>query len=257
MIDDPAANPTAEAEKIPEKRPVKFINAKKRNKAEIELDKLVIAKLYLEQKTQLQIADWIRRNRPYNLSVAVISGILKALFQEWRTQAVHKIDELKARDLAKLLDLEATATEAWQRSLLTSEKTTHEHDGSEPKPEFKKNGKPYKTKPHLRVSVVKENRDGDPRFLEIILKCIAQRSEILGYKPNRKIDEGGEDAPIILSVEVNNALAIAYGSPATDTNKLAPRTVDEVRNSGGGPWSPPGSVYELGPGTTDSKPEAT
>lgn len=251
MIEDVAANPTAEADKIPEKRPVKYINAKKRNKAEIELDKLVIAKLYLEQKTQIQIADWIKRNRPYNLSLPVISGILKALFQEWRAQAIHKIDELKARDLAKLLDIERTATEAWERSLQTSEKITHEHDEIPIDNKHYGNKKKPK-KPIIRVSVIKENRDGDPRFLEIILKCIAQRSEILGYKPNRKIDEGGEDAPITLSVEINNALSIAYGNgnqsasqPAADA---AGSTMVEVCSTGGGPWSPEGSIHKLGPG---------
>lgn len=257
MIDDPAANPTAEAEQIPEKRPVKFVNSKKRNKAEIELDKLVIAKLYLEQKTQLQIADWIKRNRPYNLSLPVISGILKALFLEWRAQAINKIDELKARDLAKLLDIERTASEAWERSLQTSEKTTHEHD--EIPARITKKLKKFKpAKPILKVSVVKENRDGDPRFLEIILKCIAQRSEILGYKPNRKIDEGGEDAPIMLSVEVNNALSIAYGTKPTDQPDRQPaRSMVEVRHSGGGDWSPEGPVHKLSAGATDIESEAT
>ncbi len=251
MIEDVAANPTAEAEQTPEKRPVTFINAKKRNKAEIELDKLVIAKLYLEQKTQIQIADWIKKNRPYNLSLSVISGILKALFQEWRTMAVSKIDELKARDLAKLLDVERTASEAWERSLQISEKTTHEHD--EIPARITKKLKKFKpAQKILKVSTTKENRDGDPRFLEIILKCIAQRSEILGYKPNRKIDEGGEDAPINLSVEINNALSIAYGNgnqpasqPAADKSGS---TMVEICDAGGGPWRPEGSIHQLGPG---------
>lgn len=246
---------------IPEKRTVPFKQSHKRSKCEIERDKADISRLYLDQKTQLQIVDWIKHNRPYSLSLTTVHVTIQALFAEWRKQAVHHIDELRARDLARLLDIEKTATEAWQRSLLTSEKTTHEHDGNDGKPRLKKNGKPYKTKPHLRVSVVKENRDGDPRFLDIILKCIAQRSEILGYRPNRKIDEGGENTPLRISVEVATALEIAYGDKNGGNTEAGGQSrtaaLVSVRASGGGPWRPEGSIPELRQSATDIESEAT
>lgn len=229
---------------ITEKRPVAHKESRKRSKAEIERDKLEIARQYLEQKTQNDIKEWIAKNRPYTLSLAMISITLKGLFAEWREQAVNKIDELKARDLAKLLDVERTATEAWERSLQNSEKTTHEHDEVPIDPGKNYGSKKKPKKPVLRVSVIKENRDGDPRFLEIILKCIERRADILGYRPNKKIEDGGEQTPVNVSIEVNTALQIAYGSGNGGNTEVqsGSRVVDTLRIAGGGPWRPEGSI---------------
>lgn len=183
----------------------------KRKPAQREHDLVFVSKMMLDGKMQTEIGAWINANRPYKLSLPQICYDCKAVIERWRADASRNIDELRARDLARLLDIETRATEAYQRSLLPAEKTTQErtNEGRKPSGKSKAKREPART----RVSVTKETRDGDPRWLEVILKCISERKEILGYIAPKKLHIGGEDGgPVRLGVDITAALDLAYGN---------------------------------------------
>jgi len=78
-----------------------------------------------------------------------VSHDLKFLSKGWKESALMNIDKIKSQELAKLDHLEREYFDAWERS---------------------KN----------------ESRDGDPRFLEGVLKCVAKRADIVGLDSPQK-----------------------------------------------------------------------
>lgn len=126
---------------------------------------------------------------------SVISKDIKAIKTEWRRSAVRDFDEAKGRELEKLEALEREAWEAWERSKLerTSSRTS------------KRSG----AAPAESAELKKEKRDGNPKFLDVVLRCIAKRCEILGLTSGATPDGtsvtvvGGVDLQAILGDREN------------------------------------------------------
>jgi len=83
----------------------------------------------------------------FGFSPQQMSDELKAIGAEWRAATVRRSDEAKARELAKLDNLEREYWEAWQRS---------------------------------REQAKKTKQNADPWFLEGIERCIGIRCELRG-----------------------------------------------------------------------------
>jgi hypothetical protein len=117
-----------------------------------------VAKLYLEGWPQFKIAERV------GVHQSQVSRDLKFLSQRWQESSMVNIDGIKAREMAKLDELERKYTRGWYRSIgvQKTEKTKENDDGTE-------------------VTIEKKELVGDPRFLDGILKCVAKREEILGY----------------------------------------------------------------------------
>lgn len=185
-------------------------NSPKRNKAQSEQDFSDVARLMLEGNTQRQIAEWIGRNRPYELSPAMVNRIAQEAVRQWRADGAKNIGELKARDLARLADIERRASEAYERSL-KPRVTTRTGDG--------------------KTITITEKRDGDPRWLEVILNCIRQRREICGYSAPKSLHIAGDDGgPVKIGLDVMAALEMVYGddrpqAPEWSIGLQAPRPV--------------------------------
>jgi hypothetical protein len=131
-----------------------------------------VAARYLRSQTQGEIA------RSLEVDIRTIKRDLAFIRQEWRQDAVRDVGEWQAAELAKLDALERTCWEAWERSLLAREisETRRVQDDAPP-------GKDDESGPHrARVEALlrREQRDGNPRFLEGVLSCIKRRCEILG-----------------------------------------------------------------------------
>jgi len=144
-------------------------NGQNRSRARREADLAETARMYLEGMSQWQIAERL------GVSAQCISRDLKKLNQRWLEKADIDFDKKKAEELAKLDKVESTAWESWERSCQAKEqKGTKNREGGV-KGSFNEEW------------ARQEERDGDPRFLEIVYKCILKRMEILGLDAPKKV----------------------------------------------------------------------
>lgn len=124
-----------------------------------------IGRLYLSKKTQAEIGEIV------GLTQQSISLHLKSLQKEWLESANNDFDLLRATELARIDNLESKAHNAWQAS--REDKTTETIDTVSE----------VETKSQTRT----QSQYGDPRFLDIVLKCITKRCEIMGINAPTKI----------------------------------------------------------------------
>lgn len=126
----------------------------------IEQRRARVAEAYLRGQYQHEIAQRERVDR------TTITHDLKAIQAAWKAAAIRDLDAHKERELARLDQLERTYWQAWERSLSERQKTrTKKTEGKGATAE---------------ASLEKEQRDGDPRFLEGVRSCIADRCKLLG-----------------------------------------------------------------------------
>jgi len=159
----------------------------KRNEVEREADLVEIANQYLKGRHQRQIVDWIAQNRPYTLSQQQISYDVQEINKRWMAACNTATAERMAAALAKLDKIESEAWIAWDLSKRDSLRKLSE-----------KNARGKKDADgSSRAAVVTEQRDGDARFLEIILKCNQERCKLLGLHPATKLaDFDGGPLPV-------------------------------------------------------------
>lgn len=137
--------------------------SQKRNPSEIERDKVNVSSLYLKGRFQAEIAVEL------GISQSTVSRIIKELVNEWQTERVYNINEAKARELAKIDQVELEAWKAWSRS---QEDAVKEVEGSNHQGAFSQTST--------------EGQAGDPRFLSMVIDCIKQRCAILGVEAPKK-----------------------------------------------------------------------
>ncbi len=122
----------------------------KRTRAEREADRAEIARLYLQRKTQVEIA------RRLKISQQQVAYDLKIIERRWRESGVMDLNEAKARELAEIDTLEREYWDAWERSCRAKETSSTE----------KVEGQKDETgETRLKAGLLKEQRDGNPAFL--------------------------------------------------------------------------------------------
>lgn len=126
-----------------------------------------VAKRYLRGETQWEIA------RAFEVDQATISTDLKAIQQEWLAQAVLDRGEWTARELARIDEVERNAWTAWSRSQEDAQVLRAKMRGQQSETEK-----------------VSKGQAGDPRYLEIVLKCVAKRCELLGLDAPKTSGDG-------------------------------------------------------------------
>jgi len=141
----------------------------KRTKTEADRDRMVIAQMYLQGKTQRQIGQEL------GISQQQVSYDLKKVRKEWMERASIDFDRAKAQELAKLDAIEAEAWERHMASIGETETKEAEHG------ETDRNGK------HKKSRVVRKQINGNPKWMDIILKCIDKRCQILGIADSSNI----------------------------------------------------------------------
>lgn len=137
-----------------------------------------------------------------------ISRDITEIHSQWLKEATRSFDELVARELTRLDKVESEYWEAWNRSKAErqlSKTARRRKSGGE-------SGEVSET-----AEIVKEQRDGNPAFLDGVMKCVAKRCELLGI-----------DAPKRFVFEDSQAVGeSASGGAATlDVNALS---LDQVR----------------------------
>jgi len=123
-----------------------------------------IGRLYLSKNTQVEIAEIV------GLTQQSVSLHLKELQKEWIESANKDFDLTRAIELAKIDRLEATAHDGWEAS--RKDKTTESVDTV--------------SDVEVKTQIRTQSQYGNPRFLDIVLKCVTKRCEILGlYAPSK------------------------------------------------------------------------
>ena len=129
---------------------------------------------YLRGQTQWEIA------RAFEVDQKTVSNDLKAIQAEWLAEAVLDRGEWTARELARLDEIERSAWAAWSKSQDNAQiiRTKTRGDSGETETTIK-------------------GQAGDARFLEIVLKCVAKRCQLLGLdkKPDEEDDFRIRSAP--------------------------------------------------------------
>lgn len=158
--------------------------AAKRTKAQRLDDLVTISSLYARGFTQRQIAAELAKSRPYTLSHKTICRDIKDVIAQWRETMVQNVDDLKSAELLRINEIEREAWREWERSKTGKERTLAERrTGGE--------------NPGEKASVTREGQCGDPRYLQVVQKCIEQRCEVLGLDAPTKLEHAGPNgAPI-------------------------------------------------------------
>jgi Putative ATPase subunit of terminase (gpP-like) len=135
-----------------------------------QVRKMVIARrrqqaadLYLKGWTQTAIAEHLGvRQKTVCTDLQVVRG-------EWRGSMIRDFDLLREEELKKLAVLEQEAWAAWERSQKPAQEARVK-DGDQSK-----------------ATKTMKTRTGDPRFLEVILRCNANRRALLGLDAPVKV----------------------------------------------------------------------
>ena len=140
--------------------------ANKRTRIQIKDDRREIASLYLQGKTQQAIAERL------NMTRQMVGYDLKAIQRRWWEDTSRNLDEDKARELAKLDELERTHWQAWEDSLeqVTTESSARTTSG-------RGNGHGSVTE---QAAIRREGKQGNPAYLRGVMECIDRRCKILG-----------------------------------------------------------------------------
>ena len=149
-----------------------ILAAPKRTKFEREKDLLAISRMYLQGITQAEIGQRLGVSQPQ------ISYDLKVLRNRWLKSSIINIDEVKARELARIDHLEREYWEAWDKSKSPIKTKASKKVGGET----------------IESTIQGETGTGDPRYLSGVQWCINKRCDVLGLNAPSKTDitSGGE-----------------------------------------------------------------
>lgn len=178
-----------------------------RSTSQEEADRRNVARLYLSGRLQSEIAEEL------GISQTTVSRDIKYLTDEWKQERVYDINEAKARELAKIDNLELIYFDAWERSRKNAGVKTKKEIkiGIDLNPsqiatlsailpaEVVKSISQGVTRQEIQERI--EGQIGDPRYLSGIQWCIEQRCRILGVEAPKKI-EGGEEPLDVRIIEV-------------------------------------------------------
>lgn len=155
---------------------------RKRTTEQREEDLVLVARLLTREcLSHTEIQKRLGEERNYSLSLATIEKDIKDLHMRWRAAYLGETNELMARELKRIDNLEAAYWDSYERSLSNKEIIKEEEEEGEntglsttatPAGKFKKR----KSARELH------QRDGGVQFLDGIKWCINQRCDILGLK---------------------------------------------------------------------------
>jgi hypothetical protein len=138
--------------------------ARKRTPFQREEDLVQITRLYLQGRTQRDIAEVV------GVSQGQVNHDLKLIQTRWRESSIMDMNEAKQRELERLDILEREYWAAWEQSKNERTRARQESDGKS------KDGKPNV----VRATMEREQRDGNPAFLAGVMSCIERRCKLLG-----------------------------------------------------------------------------
>ena len=140
------------------------MTVKPRRKLEIAQRRQKVAELALQSWTQESIAQEL------GISQSQVAADLKKTRQSWRESAIRDFEAARHEELARLARIERESMAAWERSKQPLQTATV-------------NGEAGAQKARRTV----KHQNGDPRFLDIALRCSEARRQIVGLDAPTKI----------------------------------------------------------------------
>lgn len=168
-------------------------------------DLILVSKLYAEGRSREYIRQAVNKRRPEmrELSRQTISSDIKKVLEMWAKDIKLEGKKHIADLLNRVENLSTVAWDEWYRSREAVENTkvkkrgnTKDKDMSEESlKELNKNAETgdesaEKELFYIEREVTKTERLGNPRYLEVIKWCIAERGRLLGL-----LDDGGNSLP--------------------------------------------------------------
>ena len=147
----------------------------KRSPLQREQDRVVIARMSLQGKTQQEIANFLELDR------SMISLELKAIRIEWKSSSLRDFDEARGQKLAELEVVKAELWQAWQESNGQNESTLTEKIGNVAAAEA--GGRPGVSQSRIKHQVRQQSDPGDVAYLSGVVNCIKEQSKLLGLYP--------------------------------------------------------------------------
>lgn len=161
---------TEDTTPAPELRDMGGDTRRYRTSAERDRDRAVIARLILEGWTFREIA----AEFDGRLSRSQVHRDMEAIGKLWRARAVNDVDTLRKEELARIDHVYRVAFEGWIRSLRPREETSTKTVEAD--------------RGRTEAAVKRSERDGNPRFLAVVLSCIDRRAKLLGLDAPTRID---------------------------------------------------------------------
>jgi hypothetical protein len=191
--------------------------ARKRTPFQREEDLVQITRLYLQGRTQRDIAEVV------GVSQGQVNHDLKLIQTRWRESSIMDMNEAKQRELARLDELEREYWAAWEQSKNERTRARQESDGKS------KDGKPNV----VRATMEKEQRDGNPAFLAGVMSCIERRCKLLGLDAPAKAELTGKDGgPIKTEVANKPDLSKLSVDELLQLRSVLAKATDEPANPG-------------------------
>lgn len=167
------------------------MSSKKRKSLRRDERRAIVARRYLQGVFQSDIAEEV------GVTQSTVSKDLKAIQEQWRTSSLMDFGEAKQRELERIDALEEQAWKAWFRSCEKRTRTDNRVKGIQAKPEeyevddegklVRKKSKVYPLEVDTKTVVYQ--RDGDPRWLATIQRCIQLRIKLLALDEVRPEDD--------------------------------------------------------------------
>jgi hypothetical protein len=197
-------------QKVDGLRSIEPKEGKKYSKEQREENRMQIASLRLRGLTFPEIAAEV------NLSVSEAYREYKVVEQRWRVAAFDDLAELKARELARIDLIEQEAWRAYERSQEMSIETRQSFVQEDGRQEL------------VGAMGKKTNRDGDAKWLRVILECVDKRVRLLGLdSPDLRGGAHGGTAPNDQSL--TDRLARYQGVLAFRIDAIPDGVVDHAR----------------------------
>lgn len=172
-------------EKSGEKDP--RMNSRRARNAKVIND---VIELYLKGLSGQNIQNHIKETQGFTVAQKKVSAIINKEIAVWIKQKKELVENLKAHELAKVNRLEFEYWTAWQKSCGNTVSKTTEKTA---KPVDKQVGMEVAAKkPKFdisKISELKKNNAGDPRFLDGIQWCVEMRCKLLGLDAMQGLPE--------------------------------------------------------------------
>lgn len=139
-----------------------------RSNSEKIRDRRRVAELYLKGWLQADIAKELGRSQ------STVGRDLVELRKQWLKSSLVDTDKAKAKELARIDNLEREAWDAWLRSQEDAETVTQRV--------YERNKKTVK-----EATKTSKGQTGDPRYLDRVSWCVQQRCKILGLEAPTKV----------------------------------------------------------------------
>lgn len=179
--------------------------APSRTPFQIEHDREEITRRYLRRETQQEIAAALGMTRE------LVKYDLGVIQERWRKDTARNLDDDKARELARIDELERTYWHAWERSRQDKVSISEETEPPDPAQvalaECRPDSLADAPRVTTKITTRREGQVGNPAYLTGVQWCIDRRCKLLGLDAPAKHEIAGKDGGPIDTTDTRVELA--------------------------------------------------